>query len=295
MNAMARLDPRSDREACGFSLVELLVVIGVIGVLLGLLLPALSKARDQAQTVACQSNLRQLHDAFVLYSLLNHGYCMPARGANVDTGGSASNYWWLGRLMLGAVLNVQGTDKQQTDVLNRLAKVLDCPALDRHKAEGSNHNFSFDYTYNANLGDIAGQNSADPGYPAWHPAHAYKKWTQVPSNVLVCVDSSEPSQRDDERFDTSDELTWSRGFGGSPHARRTKGNALFHDGSVKLCKVWTPPGAGMRVMSSKPSNLSSCTELADWMICHPGHADPASINRKTAPEEIWQPGRALPF
>jgi prepilin-type N-terminal cleavage/methylation domain-containing protein len=62
---------RALRSGRAFTLVELLVVIGVIGVLIGLLLPALSKARASSQTAACLGNLRQIMTAFQLYAYDN--------------------------------------------------------------------------------------------------------------------------------------------------------------------------------------------------------------------------------
>jgi prepilin-type N-terminal cleavage/methylation domain-containing protein len=62
----------------GFTLVELLVVIGIIALLMAMLMPSLGKARAQARRVQCLSNLRQIGAAFVAYSVDNHGIVCPS-------------------------------------------------------------------------------------------------------------------------------------------------------------------------------------------------------------------------
>src|SRR5436190_12111782 len=57
-----------------FTLVELLVVIGIIAILVGVLLPALSRARENANRLACMSNLRQVSTAFFMYTGDNKGW-----------------------------------------------------------------------------------------------------------------------------------------------------------------------------------------------------------------------------
>jgi prepilin-type N-terminal cleavage/methylation domain-containing protein len=79
-----RSNPFPSRQT-GFSLVELLVVIGLIGVLIAILMPALHRAREQAKMVQCASNMRQIGLAMLAYSNSNNGWLFPSGpGMGVD-------------------------------------------------------------------------------------------------------------------------------------------------------------------------------------------------------------------
>ncbi|HEY1921456.1 MAG TPA: type II secretion system protein, partial [Tepidisphaeraceae bacterium] len=82
------------REA--FTLVELLVVIGIIGLLVAILLPALSRARQQANLVTCQTHLRQIGQAIFIYV--------------GDNQGTLPYGYWNGTLTAGGYDNTKAAD-----------------------------------------------------------------------------------------------------------------------------------------------------------------------------------------
>jgi len=81
----------ADRGRAGFTLIELLVVISIISMLMSILLPGLSRAREAGKRVHCFSNLRQLNIALYFYSMENEDkLCSPSTLWNEVTW---SNNW----------------------------------------------------------------------------------------------------------------------------------------------------------------------------------------------------------
>ncbi len=84
----------------GFTLVELLIVVGIIGMLVGILVPSLSRARTVTQRVLCAGNLRFIHQAVEMYT----GDYADRYPAAQDPVSTSPFYWlWMGRGWRGFV------------------------------------------------------------------------------------------------------------------------------------------------------------------------------------------------
>ena len=134
-----------------FTLVELLVVLAVVGLLAGLLLPALQRGREAAQGARCIGNLRQLGIVTQLYWDDHGGRCFPERTVHTN-GGWAYWFGWLGDGAEGERVFRPEAGVLWPYLTGRSVGI--CPSLDRPgrrlkpKARGA----AFGYAYNLLLG-----------------------------------------------------------------------------------------------------------------------------------------------
>jgi len=124
---------RPTRKQSGFTVLELLVVVAIIGILAGLILPAVVSAREAARNISCRNNLRQLGIAFQQH----HDAKRTLPAAWKEASGTLSLYGWTVQLLpyleqLNLSSRIEG-DQPQSKISNASAKemslvVMLCPS-----------------------------------------------------------------------------------------------------------------------------------------------------------------------
>ncbi|RYG40211.1 DUF1559 domain-containing protein, partial [bacterium] len=206
------------RARCGFTLVELLVVIGIIALLISILLPALNKARESANTVKCASNLKQIYLAATNYAAQYRGYIMPASASTAPNTNPLMPYhtnmqynWWgtelAGRGMGVKVLPFDPADNQAEkdaieSALARTRKYFDCPSFSKDTVlNNGGYQWEGEYSYNTNLGDAR-------FYPTFAKNRpSFIQQSKVPGWVLMALDTRSFAGGNEDRFSGTSDIT----------------------------------------------------------------------------------------
>ena len=161
---------KSVKAKPGFTLIELLVVVAIIAVLISILLPALSLAREQARNLVCLSNLKQFGLSWQMYER-DFGTLVP-----MYRGPKSGEIFWPQILVENRYMPLDWNK----------SKIWLCPTLNQETNPNSwNVNYGYN-TYHLGSSYYYGDNNVFAVYP---PRPAKLSQIQDPSNTLVLIDS----------------------------------------------------------------------------------------------------------
>jgi prepilin-type N-terminal cleavage/methylation domain-containing protein/prepilin-type processing-associated H-X9-DG protein len=262
---------RSAEARTGFTLVELLVVIGIIAILISVLMPALSKVRNQALAISCANNMRQLYQTALMFST-DHKGNLPSPGVPNEPNTDPmvqNNRWWASPDWGKADVTV-GVLHQFVPSTTAAEELIKCPGdMDEStqgggpKVSGENRNMS--YSFNAQTNDATdmrrgGAQFAPPGIriaTVARPTQRIYIFEEIAPNDAWCLMYDISPNGDLANFNMTiggfwrgDDLPSGRHAGqkflngirdqnvGSPEwwkwAKVGKGNFVFFDGHVEV-------------------------------------------------------------
>ena len=241
-------DGQGRQREPGFTLVELLVVMAVIGILAGLLLPALARSRARAMGIACLNNTRELARAWMIYAGENDDRLVynlgGSRGVIPAPGSLALN--WVNNV-LSWELDRDNTNLAflaQTPLASSLAGVpgvFTCPA--DHTVSSIQRRAGWarrvrSYSMNAMVGDAgpslqSGTNVNNPGYRQYVKLGEF----ETPAGTFVFLDEHPDSINDGYFLNRLDDREW-MDLPASYHAGAA--TLAFADGHAEL-HTWKSP------------------------------------------------------
>lgn len=199
-----------------FTLVELLVVIGIIAVLVAILLPVLSRAKEAAARAKCASNMRQLGIVFRQYHEDFKGF-LPCAGHDPQCGGVGNNRAWVAWYTTDAFAG-----SLLTKYLSKgtTYKVLVCPTDETSQRGRQTFNIKYPYSYALN----------DTVFLRWShwDMHPPKMKVLRPADKILAIEESW-RYIDKGCFDAGEFLQYKGDLLSNRHGFN-KGNVLYGDG-----------------------------------------------------------------